>query len=158
MRNRLVVLGFACAALAASVVSSPNAANAQTPTGTVTPIGSFPQAMVGLGLIGAGAVILVEGGVGLHNPWILLGSGALGLIGGGIGGYFVDQQIQSSVNGGANDMSMVSSAILVGGLGLIIPAAIMFVSATMYRPVRQRAKRAGRQRERGAPVGGREHA
>lgn len=133
MRNRSVVLGFVCAVLAAGVMSLPRAASAQT-SPNVAAIGSFPQAMVGLGLVGAEAVILVEGGVGLRNPWILLGSGAAGLLAGGIGGYFVDQAIQGLVNGGSTDMSMVSSGILVLGLGLIIPAAIMYVSATMYRP------------------------
>jgi len=125
MRKHWAVIGLTIAVFA--VASLPRRVSAQTAR-----IGAMPQSIVGLGLVGAEAVILVEGAVGVRNPYILLGTGALGLVAGCIGGYFVDNAIDQQVMD--RQLPMVASGILTVGLGLVIPTAIMYVSATTYRP------------------------
>jgi hypothetical protein len=132
--RKLVLVGLTAATM--GFMFKPCEAQAQTmDPGRIT---ALPQGTIGCALLGAEAVILIEGAAGVRNRWILLGTGALGLIGGGVGGYFMDAAIDSGVNalpvGQRSAMPMISTATLAVGLGLIIPTAIMYVSATMYHP------------------------
>lgn len=132
MGKRFVLVGLTAATLA-SVLATREAQAQTTPTdpGRIT---ALPQGLIGCGLLGAEAVILIEGAAGVRNRWILLGTGALGLVAGGVGGYFMDAAIDASNPGQRSNLPMISTATLAVGLGLIIPTAIMYVSATMYHP------------------------
>lgn len=139
MTNRFGAVVAAGLASAAIAMSSPREACAQT----VTRVTATPQGTIGGALIGAEAVILIEGAAGVRNKWVLLGTGIAGLVAGGVGGWALDFYIDDYApigqdRGAANPnppgLSAASTAMLVVGLGLIIPTAIMFVSATMYRP------------------------
>jgi hypothetical protein len=105
---------------------------------TVNRVTAFPQGTIGGALLGLEAVVLIEGAAGLHNPWIMLGTGIAGGIGGGIGGYFLDSALDGDPTMPATippqGMTMISSGFLIVGLGLVIPTAIVFTGATMYRP------------------------
>jgi hypothetical protein len=78
------------------------------------------KGITGGALLGAEAVLITEALLGVKSSWILLGSGALGAAGGGFGGYYVE--------GAASPK--VSFYLLVGGMALLIPSAIVYADAT----------------------------
>lgn len=126
---RKAVVAVVLAGLASSAVMlRPGEVHAQAAPQGVR-IDASPQGAIGTGLLGAEAVIMIEGLAGVRNRWVLLGTGVLGAAGGAVGGFFIDKAIDD-----ANGPSEVSTALLVAGLGLVIPTAIVFVNATMYRP------------------------
>lgn len=137
MRNRWAFAAAAAATALGVMTASPNEANAQM-MATVNRVTAFPQGTIGGALLGIEAVVLIEGAAGLHNPWIMLGTGLAGGIGGGIGGYFLDSALDGDATMPATipsqGMTMISTGFLIVGLGLVIPTAIVFTGATMYRP------------------------
>ncbi len=137
MRNRWVFAAAATATALGVLTASPNEASAQMMT-TLNRVTAFPQGTIGGGLMGLELVVLIEGAAGLHNPWIMLGTGLAGAVGGTVGGYFMDQALDGDATMPATippqGLTMVSSGFLIVGLGLIIPTAIVFTGATMYRP------------------------
>jgi hypothetical protein len=89
---------------------------------TVCPTG---RGIAGGALLGAEAVTIVESVAGVHAGWAY-GVGALvGAGGGAVGGYFVEQ---NSSDGKA------PAYMLAGGLALVIPALVLTLNATRYRP------------------------
>lgn len=127
-----------------AVLTKTNEASAQlmTTNGDGRPR-AFPQGMIGCGLLGAEAVMLIEGAAGLRNRWIMLGTGAIGLAAGAVGGLFLDRALDGGYGGAyaagapAPGMTMISTATLIVGLGLVIPTTIVFASVGMYRPPAQ---------------------
>jgi hypothetical protein len=111
---------FATAALlgAAALVAPQREARADE----VSPDG---KGIVGGGLLGAEAVTIVESIAGLRSGWGYLIGGVLGAGGGAVGGYFVEQNSSD----GKAPMYM-----LAGGLALVIPAVVLSLDATRYRP------------------------
>jgi hypothetical protein len=88
----------------------------------VSPTG---KGITGGALLGGEVVTITEALIGVRPGWAYAVGGGLGAIGGGVGGYFVEQ---SSGNGTA-DVYM-----LAGGLALLIPALVLTLNATRYRP------------------------
>src|SRR5277367_4316737 len=89
---------------------------------TVCPTG---RGIAGGALLGAEAVTIVESVAGVRAGWAY-GLGALvGAGGGGVGGYFVEQ---NSSDGKA------PAYMLAGGLALFIPALVLTLNGTRYRP------------------------
>jgi hypothetical protein len=88
----------------------------------VSPTG---KGIVGGGLLGAEVVTITESLVGVRSGWAYLIGGVLGACGGAVGGYFVEQ---NSPNGQA------PMYMLAGGLALVIPAIVLTLDATRYRP------------------------
>jgi hypothetical protein len=83
------------------------------------------KGIVGGGLLGAELVTIVEGIADVRSGWAY-GLGALvGAGGGAVGGYFVEQ---NSSDG------KVPTYMLAGGLALIIPAIVLTLNGTRYRP------------------------
>lgn len=83
------------------------------------------KGIVGGALLGGEVVVITEAIIGVRDPlpyWI--GAG-LGMVGGGIGGYAVEQ---ASTDGKA------PVYMLAGGLALAIPAIVLTLNATRYRP------------------------
>ena len=83
------------------------------------------KAMVGCGLLGAEAVLLVEAAAGVQDPWWYVGGGVIGAGGGVVGGYFLEQEGVSP---------RTSMLLLAGGLTLAIPTTVAVLSATAYEP------------------------
>jgi hypothetical protein len=128
MRKVIVALVLAALSSTAVMTAAPRCAEAQTtaPPGRVS---ALPQGTIGTALLGAEAVMIIESVAGVRNRWVILGSGLAGLVAGGVGGFFIDQAIDN-----AQGPAEISSALLVVGMGLIIPTTIAFAAATMYRP------------------------
>jgi hypothetical protein len=108
------------AGVAALTVVSVLAPSAQADE--VSPTG---KGITGGALLGGEVVTIPLGIIGVRSGWAYLIGGGLGAVGGGIGGYFVEQ---ASSNGTAD------TYMLAGGLALIIPALVLSLNATRYRP------------------------
>lgn len=80
---------------------------------------------VGLGLLGADITLMIEGAIGVRNPWLLSILPIVVAGGGAAGGYFMGLASAEA-----------SVATLVGGLALLIPAAILVARGLSYRPSR----------------------
>lgn len=79
--------------------------------------------VAGGAILGAELVVAAEALFGVNKKWAYLTFPLLGAGGGGVGGYFLEQE---STKG--------SIALLVGGMALIIPAAIAATVAVTYDP------------------------
>ena len=88
----------------------------------VSPTG---KGITGGALLGAEVVTITESLAGVHAGWAYLTFGGLGAVGGGVGGYFVEHST-------ANGQGPVY--MLAGGLALGIPALVLSLNATRYRP------------------------
>ena len=84
---------------------------------------------VGLGLLGADITLIIEGAVGVRNPWLLSVLPIVVAGGGAAGGYFIGQESAAA-----------SVALLVSGLALMVPAAILVAYGRSYRPSRDEAE------------------
>jgi hypothetical protein len=87
----------------------------------VSPTG---KGIVGLGLLGAEAVVITMSLVGVKNQWAYVGGAVGGAAAGAVGGYFVEQ--------GSSD-GRVPIYLLAGGLALIIPGVVLTLNATSYQ-------------------------
>jgi hypothetical protein len=139
---RLSALATAVLVSGASLVGSERTARADN----VSPDG---KGIVGGGLLGAELVTIVEGIADVRSGWAY-GIGAIvGAGGGAVGGYFVEQ---NSTDG------RVPTYLLAGGLALIIPAVVLTLNGTRYRPQEgatdDNTPPAGPSAEPGAPGGG----
>jgi hypothetical protein len=83
------------------------------------------KGIVGGGLLGADVVTGTMGIIGVHNPWFYVIGGGLGAAGGAVGGYAVQQ---------ASSDGRAPMYLLAGGLALLIPAAVLTLDATRFRP------------------------
>ena len=81
MRKGIGALVLATA-VAGAMTFSPGEARAQTTMPSSGRMTATPQGLVGTALLGAEAVILIEGLAGVRNRWVLIGTGAAGLVAG----------------------------------------------------------------------------
>jgi len=141
MQKRWAALGATgVMAFVVTLLASPNSAHAQMMDPCVMAmdggmgcrINALPQGTIGGALLGMEAVMLIEGAAGVRNGWIMFGTGLAGGIAGGVGGYFLDQALDAM--GMPQSMTSISTGLMVVGFGLVIPTAIVFTGATMYRP------------------------
>ena len=88
----------------------------------VSPTG---KGIVGGALLGGEVVTIVESLAGVHAGWAYWLGAIVGAGGGGVGGWAVEQ--------GSTD-GAVPMAMLAAGLGLVIPALVLSLDATRYRP------------------------
>ena len=89
----------------------------------VSPTG---KGMAGGGLLGGEVVTITEALIGVRPGWAYVLGGGLGIAGGVVGGYFVEQA------SGTNGQGPVY--MLAGGLALVIPALVLTLNATRFRP------------------------
>jgi hypothetical protein len=111
----------------------------------VSPTG---KGIVGGGLLGAEVVTIVEGIADVRSGWAYAIGAIVGAGGGATGGYFVEQ---NSSDG------KVPTYMLAGGLALVIPAIVLTLNGTRYRPeqgVTEDNVPRGPAAEPGAPGGG----
>ena len=109
--------GLLCGVTAITATASDARADEISPTG---------KGIVGGGLLGAEVVTMVEGLAGVRPAWAYWVGAIVGAGGGAVGGWAVE----NAVNGdGAIPMAM-----LAGGLALVIPAIVVSLDATRFRP------------------------
>ena len=118
MRSRSVCLAVA-AALSVALWSGTAQADLNNPTHNGI------KGAIGLGLLGADLTLIIEGAVGVRHPALL--SVLPLVIGGGAaaGGYFAGRESAAG-----------AVAMLVSGMALIIPAAILVAHGRSYRASR----------------------
>lgn len=117
----------AIAAFAFALTSAPSEARAQTSTAVgVNPMGKGTAGGI---LLGGEVVCITLGAVGVEKGWPYLAFGGLGMVGGGVGGYFVDKATSTAPSTGEPSLYM-----LAGGLALVIPALVLSLNATAYKP------------------------
>jgi hypothetical protein len=113
-----------------SLVGNTNHASAQTSKGSdtssVQKVDADFKGTVGLGLIGAELGFVIPTVCGLRETWSLIVFPILGAGGGAAAGYFLLEK------GAGHPTAAV--AVLVTGMTLVIPAAVLTLWATMYRP------------------------
>ncbi len=112
-----LVCGAACGAACLTVSGDARADNV-SPTG---------KGIVGGALLGGEAVTIVESLAGVRPGWAYWVGAIVGAGGGAVGGWAIEQA--SFSNDGA-----VPMALLAGGLGLVIPAIVLSLDATRFRP------------------------
>ncbi|MDP8999207.1 MAG: hypothetical protein M3O46_03750 [Myxococcota bacterium] len=83
------------------------------------------KGIVGGALLGAEVVTIGESLIGVRPGWAYVVGAIVGAGGGGVGGYFVEK--------GSSD-GKAPMYMLAGGLGLIIPAFVLTLNATRFRP------------------------
>jgi len=88
-------------------------------------VSSTGKGIAGGALLGAEAVTIVESLAEVRPGWAYAVGALVGAGGGGVGGYFVEQ--------GSSD-GRAPSYMLAGGLALVIPALVLTLNATRYRP------------------------
>jgi hypothetical protein len=115
----------ACAALALGWVTLTGGSGEASAAGEVMPTG---KGIAGGILLGAEVVTIPLGLAGVQRGWPYLVFGGLGAVGGGIGGYFVETV---TVPPGPSEVPLY---MLAGGMALVIPAVVISLNATSYRP------------------------
>jgi hypothetical protein len=148
-RTRLFLhLGAAAAAFTITVASAGTASAA----GPVSPTG---KGIVGGALLGGEVVTITMGAIGVERGWPYFVFGGVGMIGGGVGGFFVEKATKGVV--AANGTSAPGTAepalyMLAGGMALIIPALVVSLNATAYKPPESdRGEPAGNEPSKDAP-------
>jgi hypothetical protein len=106
-----------CGVTAITLTASDARADEISPTG---------KGIVGGGLLGAEVVTMVEGVAGVRAGWAYWVGAIVGAGGGAVGGWAVEQ----AVNGDGT----IPMAMLAGGLALVIPAIVVSLDATRFRP------------------------
>lgn len=105
-------------ALLTALVGEPSARAEETPvTGT-------GKGIVGGALLGGEVVTFGLGIAGVEQGWPYLVFGSVGAIGGGIGGFFIEDSVDAEI----------PVYMLAGGMALVIPAVVVALDATRYRP------------------------
>ncbi|MFO0755723.1 MAG: hypothetical protein U0359_04500 [Byssovorax sp.] len=123
--EKTLMFTAAAAACSAALLGMPGEARAQTAVG-VNPMG---KGTAGGALLGGEVVCITLGAVGVEKGWPYLAFGGLGMVGGGVGGYFVDKATSTAPATGEPSLYM-----LAGGLALVIPALVLSLNATAYKP------------------------
>lgn len=126
MRSRILCLAVA-AALAVSLWSNSAQADLENPTHNGV------KGAVGLGLLGADLTLMIEGAIGVRNPWLLTLLPIAVAAGGAAGGWFAAGGHQDEAN---SSYQAASVALLATGLAFIIPAAILVAHGRSYRASR----------------------
>jgi hypothetical protein len=102
--------------------------------GPVSPTG---KGIVGGALLGGEIVVIPMGAAGVNKGWPYFVFGGLGMVGGGVGGFFVEKATKGTT--GANGVTTGGTAepalyMLAGGMALVIPALVVSLNATAYKP------------------------
>jgi hypothetical protein len=128
--KRTAVILAAGAAFASTLISSGDAAA----SGPVSPVG---KGIVGGALLGGEVVTITMGAAGVSRGWPYFVFGGLGAVGGGVGGFFVEKATKGTTDANGNVTGRTSEPalyMLAGGMALLIPALVVSLNATAYKP------------------------
>jgi hypothetical protein len=123
--RRLDRTTIAVAAALATLAGAGTALAQSATTDTGTPVSSTGKGIVGGALLGGEVVDITMGAIGVEKGWPYFVFGGLGAVGGGIGGHFVET---------ASSSAEPSLYMLAGGMALLIPALVVSLNATAYKP------------------------
>ena len=91
------------------------------------PVASTGKGIAGGALLGGEVVTITMAAIGVSRGWPYFVFGGVGMIGGGIGGYFVEQATGTTA-------AEAPVFMLAGGMALVIPALVLSLNATAYKP------------------------
>lgn len=106
------------AVLAGAALITPSTAQAEE----VSPTG---KGIAGGALLGGEIVVFGEALFGVHSGWAYLIGAVAGAAGGGVGGYFIEK---------GSDDGRIPAYLLAAGVAGLIPAVVVTLDATRYRP------------------------
>jgi hypothetical protein len=127
LRSRIVrrSVMFRATAFAVAALLVTTATTVMQPLARADEVSPTGKGIAGGALLGAEAVTIVESLADVRAGWAYAVGGIVGAGGGAVGGYFVEQ--------GSND-GRAPVYLLAGGLALVIPAIVLTLNATRYRP------------------------
>jgi len=129
--KRIAVILAAGAAFATTLS---HAGDACATDGPVSPTG---KGIVGGALLGGEVVTITMGAAGVSRGWPYFVFGGLGMVGGGVGGFFVEKATKGTTDASGNVTGRVAEPalyMLAGGMALLIPALVVSLNATAYKP------------------------
>lgn len=88
------------------------------------PVVGTAKGIVGGALLGGEVVTITMGAIGVSKGWPYFVFGGVGAVGGAIGGYFVEGAAPAEA----------PLYMLAGGMALVIPALVVSLNATAYKP------------------------
>lgn len=91
------------------------------------PVSSTGKGIAGGALLGGELVTITMGAAGVERGWPYFVFGGVGMVGGGIGGFFVEKATTTT----APEAPLF---MLAGGMVLVIPALVVSLNATAYKP------------------------
>lgn len=106
--------------VAALIAGDPGSVRAQS--AEAAPGGG--KGILGGALVGAEIVVATEAAVGVEPTWAYLAGAAAGAGGGGVAGYYLEQ----------GTSSRPATYLVAAGIALVVPALILVLNATQYRP------------------------
>jgi len=128
--KRTAVILAAGAAFAATLAAAGDASAAG-------PVSPTAKGIVGGALLGGEVVTITMGAAGVSRGWPYFVFGGLGAVGGGVGGYFVEKVTKGTTDASGNVTGRTSEPalyMLAGGMALLIPALVVSLNATAYKP------------------------
>lgn len=123
MRTTMTFKRFTAAATAAVLAGTTLVAYA--PDARADEVNPRGKGIGGGALLGAEVVTITESLIGLKEGWMYAVGAGVGAVGGGLGGYAIEN--------GSTD-GRVPMYMLAGGLALVIPAVVLMLNATRYKP------------------------
>lgn len=125
------IRAYVAALVAAMTVAAwSGQAMAQAETNEPSDTSNGVKAAIGLGLLGADVTLIIQGAARVRNPWLLSIIPIVVAGGGAAGGYFVGA---GSLDTEGDGSLAAGVALLVSGLALVIPAAILVAHGRSYR-------------------------
>lgn len=118
LRKRGIALALACVTAGTAIVGTPRTAHAEE----VSPDG---KGIAGGALIGAELVVFIEAIAGVRSGTAYALGAAGGAVAGGLGGFGIEKAV---------DDGRAPVYLLAGGLALVIPALVVALDATRFRP------------------------
>jgi hypothetical protein len=134
LQNRLSSLSLRALGLAGATLAAVLAVSGDA--GAYGPVEVTGKGIVGGALLGGEVVTITMGAAGLRKGWPYFVFGGVGMVGGAIGGYYVEKKTAVVVNGSVQSGGPAEPAMLMlaFGMGLVIPALVISLNATAYKP------------------------
>jgi hypothetical protein len=117
-----VILKSAIALLTATALLAGSPGSARAQSAEASPSGG--KGILGGALLGGEIVVATEAAFGVEPVWAYLVGAAAGAGAGGVAGYYLEQ----------GSSSRPPTYLVAAGIALVVPAMIVVLNATQYRP------------------------